>query len=111
MFDPAGYDEMAASCENRIGPSDVLASWLRENPNNRLVIMAGEKTKPGGHRGIQQFYFPAIKAQGLNRQVLVCNVENNGVPWSHYDVMKGYAWMISQPPPTQCPSGFLGWNP
>ncbi|MFE5521446.1 hypothetical protein ACFQ9Q_27545 [Streptomyces virginiae] len=109
MFDPGFYDQM--TCDRQAGAAEVLADWLGSNPANRLVIMAGEKTKPKGHEGIQLSYFPEIKRRGLNSRVLVCNVENNGIPWSHEDVIKGYNWMISQPPPGTCPSGFLGWHP
>lgn len=119
MFDPGSYAELSgSSCDTKIGVSDVLASWLSSNPNNRLVIMAGVATADYGnkkngyaHAGIQNVYFPKIRGRAIANQVLVCNVENNGVPWSHSDTYTKYAWMISQPPPSVCPSNFLGWHP
>ncbi len=118
MFDPASYTTMSSSCDATIGASAALASWLSSNPGNRLVIMAGYETADYrhpvngyAHAGIQNYYFPSIRGRAIANQVLVCNVETNGVPWSHQDTYTNYAWMISQPPPSTCPSNFLGWHP
>ncbi len=114
MFDPGTYGELFG-CDASVGASNALADWLSSNPANRLVIMAGVATADYSHpingyahAGIQNVYFPQIRGRSIAAQVLVCNVENNGVPWSHEDVIKGYAWMIAQPPPSSCPSGFFG---
>jgi hypothetical protein len=110
MFDPGAIETFG--CDRAAGASQVLSSWLASNSANRLVIMAGEFTAPDAHRSIQDVYFaPAIRDTNQAGQVLVCNVENDGQPWSHDDVVRGYAWMIDQPAPSSCPSGFLGWNP
>lgn len=110
MFDPGSYGEM--DCDRRIKASQLLADWLTSNLSNRLVIMAGEFTMPDRARGIQDSYFTKIRGKGISSQVLVCNVANaNGDPWSHKDVLKVYAGMIHQPPPTKCPSNFVGWRP
>lgn len=112
MFDPGSLSELRG-CDRTVGASSRLATWLRERSSNQLVIMAGAATKPNRHQSIQDIYFaPSIRGNSsITDQVLVCNVENNGVPWSHEDVIRGYAWMINQPAPSRCPSGFLGWRP
>ena len=109
MFDPGSYGEMG--CDRAVSAEYLLANWLGSNNSNRLVIMAGAATAPNRHEGIQRTYFRVIKERGLNSRVLVCNVTKGDGYWSHDDVIRGYAWMISQPPPTACPSGFLGWRP
>jgi len=111
MFDPGTYGELAGGCDATVGSSQVLANWLASNASNRLVIMSGALTQAQFSHGIQNVYFPAIRGHAIAQQVLVCNVSNNGVGWSHRDVIKGYAWMISQPAPSVCPSNFLGWHP
>jgi hypothetical protein len=119
MFDPGSYGEMSgANCDTKVGASDVLATWLASSPTNRLVIMAGAATADYkhpvngyAHAGIQNVYFPKIRGRAIANQVLVCNVETNGVPWSHSDTYTNYASMINQPPPSTCPSNFLGWHP
>lgn len=112
MFDPGSIEELRG-CDRAVGASARLATWLRENSANQLVIMAGAATAPNRHQSIQDIYFaPSIRGHSdITDQVLVCNVENNHVPWSHRDVIKGYAWMINQPPPSRCPSNFWGWHP
>jgi hypothetical protein len=117
LFDPGSYGDFTREgCEHRIGASRLLAEWLRDSPANRLVIIAGAGTAdtadplrpPELYRGIRQIYFPAIANREIAKQVLVCNLSNNGVPWSHRDVRK-YFWLMEDAP--ECPHEYLRWHP
>ena len=115
MFDPGNLSNLSG-CDahmipNTITSSQLLANWLGSSSVNRLVIMAGALTQANSAQGIQDVYFPDIRGHSIASQVLVCNLVTNGQGWSHNDVMKGYAYMIALPAPSNCPSNFLGWHP
>lgn len=44
LFDPATYGTMTSSCDAKVDVDGILASWLKLNGHNRLIIMAGLKS-------------------------------------------------------------------
>jgi hypothetical protein len=115
LYDPGSFGEFQDSCDSRVDVDGILASWLKLDSANRLVVLAGEATlgikEPGLYNGIRSYYLPKIAAQGLANQALVCNVESNGVPYKHEDVMRVFATLMDDGAPAGCPWGFYGWRP
>lgn len=117
LFDPGALGEFSDqdSCDRRFDIDGLLATWLKRNQANRLLVMAGDKSldvSAGSlYLGLRSHYLRKIATQGLARQALVCNAESNGVPYRHKDVMKEFARLISEGSGETCPSGFYGWRP
>jgi hypothetical protein len=122
LFDPAAYGEMKArdSCDTSLDVDGLLASWLKMNPANHLVILAGDASlddkEPTLFRGLRTYYLPKIASQGVASQALVCVVEKRGVPYSHKQTFYSYARVIANGPRNACPKdfqnrSFYGWRP
>jgi hypothetical protein len=125
LLDPGSTDEFS-SCDAMQSAKikSAYASWLRMNKANRLLIMAGERTfdlkfeKVKLMGALSEVYLTGdlqtlTRERGRGKQVLVCNVEKDGHPFSHMDVVKSYAYLtgeISRAWNT-CPSDFAGWRP
>ena len=60
MFDPGNLAELQG-CDSRVGASAALYLWLTQNPNHKLVLLAGALTAEGAHAGIHD---PGHDAQG-----------------------------------------------
>jgi hypothetical protein len=114
LFDPGTYDELSGDCGHG-SISQVLANWLSANPDNRLVILAGETTRdegsrngPYAHRGIQEVYFGEIRGRRIRDQVTVCNYDQMG----HRDVWVQFRHLVDQAPiTTSCPTAPNGTQP
>lgn len=106
MYDPGNLDDLSL-CDKKVDSSGALAKWLNDNPAARLVIMAGALTGQRSHKGIQEVYFPKIRHRVIAAQVLVCNAD--GV--AHGEVLRRWAYMMSQGPPSKCPDNLVGWDP
>lgn len=101
LLDPGSKNEYNSVCDVNARQSMEMAAWLREDPNNNLVIFAGIATtdaenysqvgdKKYMHQGIQEGLFRAsIRGQAeITDQVVVCNYGE----LSHkatYDTFKG----------------------
>ena len=119
LSDPGSFATLVDSCDTdrRIDADGVLASWLASNPTrNRLIIMGGaDSFDLGGgalFNGLRSIYFRKFVSAGVGGQVLVCNAEKGGVPYSHGDVIKTFANLIDDADaPSTCPLGLYGWRP
>jgi hypothetical protein len=113
LLDPGSFGEFQGGCDAKLDVDGILASWLKLNSSNRLVVIAADSSlgvkEPGLYNGIRSYYFRKIVSQGQAGKALVCNVESNGVPYSHVDVKKKFmGWIDRQR--TGC-DGFYGWRP
>lgn len=114
LIDPGSYGELSG-CDRQIGASNILYNWLVNNPNARLVILAGKVTRDidtasngYAHKGIQEIYFPRIRQNaGVASRVLVCNYNSVG----HTPMFDTYKNRIDDNPITSCPNGGTGWRP
>lgn len=107
MFDPGNADDLYGGCDRSVNASRTLATWLRNNPDAKLIILAGKRTAQNRHQGIQDVYFaPAIRGQSIASRVIVCNLDT----WEHADVIKGYHHFIGSPP-DRCPAEYHQWSP
>jgi hypothetical protein len=108
MIDPGNRSDLDG-CDKYIGAKDVLYDWLKANPRARLVIYSGDITGQNWHQGIQEIYFPRIKADPATRtRAIVCNYT-----WSHTAIMERYDEYLDKPAPEPglCPNGGGYWNP
>jgi hypothetical protein len=124
LYDPGDAATLLGGCDTdqRVDAAATLAWWLGLDADNRLVVMSADG--PGGtitdrHAGIQQAYFPDLKAQGLYGQVLVCNYPQ----LDHEQVYHDYAWLLTLDRRLATTEGFTscpplhdgqqvwGWNP
>jgi hypothetical protein len=142
LIDPGSYGELASSCDAaklQTGQfsfqtgGQILASWLRNNPSARLVVMAGDVTADPlhpvnghGHAGIQNVYFNDVRAAGTSARsrTLVCNYsmpgvnahDNASMNRSHRLMYDKTNQFIQSPNTTSCPalSGLnqgASWHP
>lgn len=122
LFDPGTYDNYKnGACDKKYNQSQLLADWLRLNPQNRLAILAGRDTADyqhrinrHGHAGIQNYLFPAIRGEPIAEQVVVCNYDD----MEHEDVFRNFAEKMNEPPITlgNCPpalgyTNIVSWHP
>ena len=118
LFDPGSYKELKGSCKRAdIGPA--ILAWLNANPNARMVVFAGKATRDAGntttvngtvymHRGIQEFYFNAVRGTSAAARITVCNYDNMG----HEAVWTQFESWIGKPPITDsCPVAPNGTRP
>ena len=118
LFDPGSKTNYEGDCDQSANQSVEMAKWLREDPNNHLVIFAGEVTRDKDsasgrfeHQGIQETLFaPAIRGHSeITDQVVVCNYDLDHK--ATYTALKTY---INKPPitnPGLCPINAAGWRP
>lgn len=110
LFDPGNLEQLTGGCDDDYNPGRLYTDWLKSNPNNRLVILAGVVTSADSHRGIQEAYFNYLRANGGPRdRVIVCNYGN----LDHTATFTRYRDWITRAPITRgtCPDGAFGWNP
>jgi hypothetical protein len=131
LFDPGNRREYANSqCGKKYDFSGLLATWLKSNSANRLVVLSGEVTYDRKHptatgllhAGIQEGLFPRIKTdrnQTIRRHVIVCNYDDN---MTHEGVWLSYQNQMNMAPISglgDCPAipntnGLVhvpSWNP
>lgn len=103
MIDPGNYADMA-SCGNGSGngtagtPFDagaVLARWLNENPDARLIVIDGNYTRTDHSSGIQNVLFNDVRnsASGSRQRVGVCEYSLAHDP----DSFRGSEYYIERP--------------
>lgn len=129
LFDPGSRsDYYTGVCDKQYPTmSNIVANWLIENPQNKLVVLAGDVTADYqhpvngyGHAGIQNKLFPAIRdtyvgvGRNIRKQVVVCNYPG----MNHGDVWIKFRQYMNVPPITlsTCPKTghyqhIESWNP
>jgi hypothetical protein len=129
LFDPGSKsDYYDGVCDKQYpSMSNIVANWLIENPQNKLVVLAGDVTADYkhpvngyGHAGIQNKLFPAIRDtyvggnRNIRKQVVVCNYPG----MNHGDVWIKFRQYMNMPPitPATCPKighyqHIESWNP
>lgn len=110
IYDPGSLGDMTPSCDPIVGTSKILHSWLSENTGNRLMILAGARTKDSGsggsHQGIQRVWLSHLRGE-VSRRVTVCNFDRLG----HRETLASYAHLMAEGPRSTCPPGATGWHP
>lgn len=119
LFDPGDTANFTgSSCDTRVRPSInfLLASWLKSNGSNRLIVLTGKVSEEhqGGKStfaGLWKYYFAGIWDQPFAGQAQVCDYHNLG----HTQVLTDFAWIV-QDPIHGCPTASgapkpVSWNP
>jgi hypothetical protein len=107
LFDPGKDSEMAAACDGRYDMKQLLASWLKANSANQLVILSGERTedKAAGHfgpayfTGIRTRYLASVHGTPQAGQVLFCDYNN----LAHEAVLSTFGYIV-QSGASSCPT-------
>jgi hypothetical protein len=108
LFDPGSFDEMSG-CDGGLRPESIntlLAEWLHENRNNRLLVLTGHDSEEhqfgrigrSFYHGLWHYYFAGIWNKHFANQALVCDYNNLG----HPDVLKDFYGVVRYPP-SGCP--------
>jgi hypothetical protein len=108
LIDPGNYSDLSA-CDDQLAAGATYAAWLRQNPNARLVVIAGTLTQQSASKGIQQIYFQPIRnvavGTNLRSRVTVCNYGN----LDHYKAYHaGQYWIKNPIGANSCPT--LNYN-
>lgn len=112
FIDPGHYAHLA-ECGNGTGdgtagtPFDagrVLTAWLNENPDARVIVIAGDYTRQDGSSGIQNVLFNDVRNRGVagvRQRVGVCEYRLGHDPAS----FRSSEWYIERPitSTTTCP--------
>lgn len=116
LIDQGGYEQLSQSCDTTYGR--MLATWLRDVPSARLVILSGPRTldyayskanNVGGSQGIQRYYFNPIrsidKTGSIRSRVLVCNYTDPSetLKQSHYTIYGSAKYLIGRSVIETCP--------
>ncbi|MER6752912.1 hypothetical protein ABT235_01845 [Micromonospora echinofusca] len=109
LIDPGNYSDMA-TCGNGSGDGTagtqfdagrVLARWLNDNPDARLVVIDGDYTRGDGSSGIQNVLFNDVRnhAGSARGRVGVCEYSLAHEP----DSFRSSEWYIERPITDSCP--------
>ena len=107
LIDPGSYSDLSV-CDAVNSSGSLYATWLKSNPNARLVVLSGSITQQQSSKGIQQIYFDPIRfaAPGtdIRSRVLVCNYSTD-----HYSIYHaGQYWIKHVISANSCPT--LNYN-
>lgn len=119
LFDPGNASEMQGNCDETLDINALLADWLKSNPRNHLVVLAGRRTEEKtfgywGHpdfQGLWKYYLAGIWNQYFAEQALICDYDN----MDHEDVLRKFSWIIRNPLDS-CPTADgaptpVAWHP
>jgi hypothetical protein len=75
LLDPGVADEF--ECDRNSGAGRTYATWLRQNANNRLVIITGGRSDDDEYKGLRETYLDQLTATtvgpNVGDRVLVCD--------------------------------------
>ena len=98
ILDPGAGDVF--DCDRRSGAGYTYATWMRQNPANRLLIITAEASARDGYRALQDVY--ASKLGGdVAARVLICDAP----AVKHANVPTAFKALLSGTTATACPSG------
>jgi hypothetical protein len=101
LLDPGAASEF--TCDNRSGAGYTYATWLRQNPANRLLIINGAATAADNYGGLRDTYLSKLTAQtvgaNVGDRVLVCDVPSI----KHSQMDEAWKHLIPAATQTSCP--------
>jgi hypothetical protein len=103
ILDPGPADDF--DCDEKSGAGYTFATWLRQNPNNKLLIVTAAATAVDHYKGLKETYLSKLTAASVGgdvaKRVLVCDAPKV----KHGDVDEKFSSLIRGPTQTACPSG------
>jgi hypothetical protein len=122
LIDPGNESDLSG-CDRFMDAGDLLAGWLRANPDAHLAVISSSViSQQNNSQGIQETYFNAIRnqaaeyGQDLQSRVLTCNYSLD-----HYHAFfAGQYWIAHDLGTTSCPTlsdgsgtypSTAGWHP
>jgi hypothetical protein len=101
LLDPGVESEF--KCDGRSGAGYTYATWLRQHPDNRLLIITGARSDDDEYKGLNDTYLSKLTAQSVSSnvgdRVLVCDVPSI----KHSRMDEAWKHLINAALPTSCP--------
>jgi hypothetical protein len=101
LLDPGVAEEF--DCDDKSGAGYTYATWLRQNPANRLLIINGEATAADKYKGLRDTYLSKLTAQtvgaNVGDRVLVCDIPSI----KHRRMDEAWKHLIPAATQTGCP--------
>jgi hypothetical protein len=112
QIDPGPYSDLSG-CDRTVRAGDTYASWLKDVPNARLIVLSGTLTQKQDSKGIQEIWFNPIRNQAagtnIRSRVMVCNYKMD-----HYQIYHAGQYWFKHRIGSTCPVlNFEGkyWKP
>jgi hypothetical protein len=103
ILDPGVGGEF--DCDKKSGAGYTYATWLRQNTNNKLLIITAETSAKDDYQGLQDVYASKLTAATVGSdvadRVLICDAPKV----KHGDVDEKFSSLVGGATRTSCPSG------